>query len=130
MRVVPRMPEAGANGAAETLHGQMSGSFLRGMPPDERSDNAEIADRIDPERRSNAQAGHDDAAQCRPDCATHIEAHAVRSHRGSEILLGHELRNDRLPGGSLERTGYPDEKGKKQQVAGRREVEPYDRGED
>src|SRR5207237_10268152 len=78
MRVVPRMPEAGANGAAETLHGQMSGSFLRGMPPDERSDNAEIADRIDPERRSNAQAGHDDAAQCRPDCATHLEAPAVR----------------------------------------------------
>src|SRR5437763_4745849 len=124
MRIVSRMPEAGANGAAETLHRQMPGPFLRWMPPDERSDNTEIADGVDPERRSDAETGDDDAAQCRPDCTAHVDTHAVGSHRGSEVLLGNELRNDRLPGGSLERTRYPDEKGEKQQIAGRREVEP------
>src|SRR5262249_16159644 len=118
MPVVPRVAETGTNGAVEPLDRQVLRSPLRRMPPQQSADHAEIADCIEPERRRDSHFGDNHAAQRRTDRATDIDADAVRCHRLIQVLLGNELRNDRLSSGGCLCAGHTGEKCEQNRVAG------------
>src|SRR5215211_4557086 len=74
MRIVPRMAKSGANGAAETLRRLMPGARPGWMPPQKGGNDPEIADRVEPERRGNAEPGDDDTSQGGTDRAADVDA--------------------------------------------------------
>src|SRR5262249_9492741 len=118
MPVVPRVAETGTNGAVEPLDRQVLRSPLRRMPPQQSADHAEIADCVEPERRRDSHFGDHHAAQRRTDRAAAIDADAVRGHRLIQVLLGNELRNDRLPSGGCQCAGHTGEKCEQNRLAG------------
>src|SRR5260370_16082169 len=129
MRISLRVPKTHANGAAEALPGQMAGSLVRRTPPEQRSDDPEIADGVEPKWRGNSQSSSNHAAKGRTDCSADIDADAVGRHRRMQVLLGNELRHDRLPGRRRQRAAGTDEKREQQQVAWRYHVEPDQPGQ-
>ena len=101
-------------------------ALFRRVPPKECPDDCKIADGIEPKWCSNSHPGDHQAAQGWTDGSADIDADAVRSDRGTEILLGDELWNDGLPDGSRQRGAHTYEKREQQEIAGRRSAEPDD----
>src|ERR1700716_1806207 len=102
----------------------MAGSLLRRTPPEQRSDDSEIADGVQPKWRGTSQPSRNHAAKGRTDCPAYIDADAVGRHRRMQVLLGNELRHDRLPSRRRQRAASTGEKREQQQVAWRYQVEP------
>ena len=125
MRIVPRVAKPDANRAAKPLDRQARSLFRR-VPPKECTDDCKIADGIEPKWCSNSDPGDHHAAQCRTDGSADIDADAVCSHRGAEILPRDQLRDDGLPHGSRQRAPHTHEKREQQEIAGRRSTEPDD----
>ena len=91
------MAYAYPDGAGKTLHWHGAGSACWRTPPLQRADDSQIAERINPERRSDAKGRGDDATQRGTDRAADIEADAVGGHGFRQVSPGNELRHDRLP---------------------------------
>ena len=77
-----------------------------------------------PERRD------DQAAERRPGRAPDIEADPVQGRRAVQILLGHEERNCRAPGGRGQRSAHSEQEGRRQQERRRRKAQRHQAGED
>ena len=101
------MPKASANGAAELLDRQLPPPPLRGTPPKQHPDHAEIAHSVHKERHGKAEIGEDHTAQGRADRSADIDANAVRSDRTLQALRRNELRHNGLPGGGLQHADVP-----------------------
>src|SRR2546423_1554079 len=109
MRIIARVSKTDTNGAAKALHRQTR-TLFHWVPPKECTDDCKIADGIEPKWCGNSDPGDHHAAQRRTDGSADIDADAVCSHRGAEILLWNELRDDRLPDGSRQRAPHTHEK--------------------
>src|SRR5205807_2695480 len=86
MRIVGRVPQPGADGAAEVLRRKMLRFGVRRFPPDQRGDHTKIAECIQPERRGEPGHADDDTRKSRTDCAADIDSDAVKSDRRGKIL--------------------------------------------
>ena len=106
MRIVLCVSKTDANGAAKALDRQTHYLFRR-VPPKECTDDRKIADGIEPKWCSNSDPGDHQAAQRRTDGSADIDADAVCSHRGTEILSRDQLRDDGLPDGRRQRAPTP-----------------------
>src|SRR5580700_3900226 len=100
------------------------------MPPYQSAIDTKIARRIDPERRRDAEYGRERSSERRSDRAAEVEADAVRRDRGRQVLLGHELRRHRLPGGRRERPEGADQEREQEQDRRGHEVERDEHRED
>src|SRR5947208_14079586 len=125
MRIIPCVSKTDANGAAKAFDRQTHYLFRR-VPPKERTDDRKIADGIEPKWCSNSDPGDHHTAQRRTDGSADIDADAVCSDRGTEILLRNELWDDGLPDGSRQRGPHTHEKREQQEIAGSRSTEPDD----
>ena len=114
--IVGGMPEAGPERAAEPLRGKRRGLSRRRAPPGQRRDHPQIGGDENPERRDQAEFDDEQAAERRTNRAAQIVADAVRCDRPGDLGLRHQERQDRQPGGRVQRPGRAeDERGHEQQ---------------
>src|SRR5438874_9125775 len=125
---MPGMTKPGADGVHETLRREAANPLPRRTPPKQRTDSADVADRVQPEWRCNAKPGDNDAAEGRSDSPAQVYSDAVRSDSRRKILPDNKQRHNRLPGRSGERAAGPDQEHEKQQYPGRYEAEFYQSG--
>src|ERR1700684_3914241 len=97
------MTDPGDHGVRKSLKRQVARGGTWRTPPHECTNDAEIADRVDPEWRGNAYQPNECPGQSRTHGATDIDADAVSRDCWHEILRRHQVRNDRLPGRSGQR---------------------------
>src|SRR5580698_10500382 len=128
MRVVASVPQPRAHGGAEGLRRQQMPASL-GLPPAyEGRDDTHVAESIEPKRGDNAQRCGHDAAERRPHGTAHVDADAVRRDGRGHLRFWHELRYDRLPGGSRDGRRDRYEERKYQQAHWRYEMKPNQGG--
>ena len=127
--IVDGMAHARADRADQTLRGQALGGFPRLPPPDQGCDDHGVAGREDPERDGDPCRSDDQAAERRPGGAPDIEADAIQGRRAVQILLGHQERSGRRPGGRGQCSAHPEQEGRRQQKRRRREVQRNQAGE-
>ena len=123
---MPRIAQAGQDRSAEALGGQQSASARARLPPQQRRNDAEIGRGVDPERRNDAIDGNGQAAERRPDGARDIDADRIGRDRRWQVVLGHKIGYDRLPGRHRHRAGGADQKCEYEEVDRRRPTEPND----
>ena len=129
VRVVPRMARAREHGAHEALRGQAARACRWRAPPQQRSDDAQIADGVEPERRRDPGGGRDRPAERRAHGTAHVDTGAIRRHRGRQVRARNELRNDRLPGRGRERAAHAQEERKREQGDRRHRVDRHEGSE-
>ena len=127
VRIVPRVAKAGQHRLAETLRRQQRARAARFAPPQQRADNAEIGNGVEPERRDDAESGNHRAAERRADGARDVDADAVGGDGGGEIILGNELRHHGLPGRRRQCSGGAEHEREQQQIHRRGETKPHHR---
>ena len=102
-------------------------AVLRRAPPQQRSRRSpRLDDGVDPERRDDAVGRNRHAAERGAERARNIDADAVGGDRRRQIVPGHQLRHDRLPGRHRQGAGGADQEREQQQIAGRRQAETDD----
>ena len=102
---------------------------FRRAPPHQDSDDAQRAQRIEPERRRQSQHADDDAGERRPDGAADVDADAVERDRRLQVLVRHQGGHDGLPRGRNQRGPRADEEREDQQDLRRDPAEPYEKPE-
>ena len=129
MRVVASVPQANHHRADEGLRRQCGLRARRALPPDECPEDADVAERIDPEGRSIAECADQQATDRRPDGAADVDAEAVQRHCGREIRARYQVGYDGLPGRSAHGRRCAHEGRHHNQAHGANEVARHQSGE-
>ena len=123
-RIVSRVAKAESQRAAETFNRQRACRFLRLPPPDDRGVDAEIAHRINDERRGNSERPDHGTCKRRSDRATDVDANAIPRNCGRERAFWYQFRRDRLPSRRGQGAEHADEKHERQERHRRNVIGP------
>jgi hypothetical protein len=94
-------------------------------PPHEDGDDAERAQRIEPERCRQPQCADDETGERRADRTADVDADAVERNRRLQILFGDQRGDDRLPGRGDQRRSGAHEEGEGEQNGRCHPAEPH-----